>query len=104
MTDLKKMCNSYADDITNGELALSEYDFIDNCLDIRYIVDSKCQYLGAELLVSFGGPNIWVHTIDNTVRGYWASDKETVIYTDNIGLNDMCAEIYSENVRYRGAK
>ena len=64
MSDLKTMCKSFADDITNGELALSEYDFIANCLDIRYIVDSKCQYLGAQLLVSFGGPNIWIHTMD----------------------------------------
>ena len=99
MSDLKTMCKSFADDITNGELALSEYDFIDNCLDIRYIVDSKGQYLGAQLLVSFGGPNIWIHTMDNTVKGYWYNEREEVSFTDNINLDDTCSEIYSENMR-----
>ena len=70
------------------------YDYLDDVLDIMYIVGSDGTYYGAEILVTFGGPNIYVETRDNTVRGYWGGDKAQWGFLDNIGLDDACEELY----------
>ena len=70
------------------------YDYLDDVLDIMYIVGSDGTYYGAEIMVTFGGPNIYVETRDNTVRGYWGGDKAQWGFLDNIGLDDACEELY----------
>ena len=112
--DLQDMVKSIALDITNGltdsepdefqrwhdegqpdEFTPTGYDYLDNILDINYVVTSKGEYLGAEILVGFGGPNIFIHTRDNTVRGYWGGDKAVASFVfDRIGLDDACEELY----------
>ena len=59
-----------------------------------YYVDGQGMYRGAEILVSFGGPNIWVMTENNTVRGVWGGDSFERHYDDNIGLDDYMEECY----------
>lgn len=46
----------------------------DNAIDFTYIVDRKKRLKGAEILVGFGGPNIYVDTRDCSVKGYWGID------------------------------
>ena len=70
------------------------YDYLDDVLDIKYIVGSDGTYYGAEILVTFGGPNIYVDTRDNTVYGYWGSDRAQWGFLDEIGLDDACEELY----------
>lgn len=33
------------------------------------------RYCGVRLLVAYGGPNIWVDTVNGEVRGYWGGDE-----------------------------
>lgn len=49
-------------------------DYIQDVLDIEYIVDARCNYKSARLLVAFGGPNIWVDLDAGKVKGYWWGD------------------------------
>jgi hypothetical protein len=70
------------------------YDYLQRTYDIKYIVGSDGTYYGAELMVAGGGPNIYVETRDNTVRGYWGGDKAQWGFLDNIGLDDACEELY----------
>ncbi len=100
---LRRMCKDIAEEITEGktqeyirepEIELTAEKFMDHVYDIRYIVDSQKRYLGAELMVAGGGPNIWVNLQTNTVDGYWASDKCSWGFVDNIGLDDYCEEMY----------
>ena len=70
------------------------YDYLDDVLDIKYIVGHDGTYYGAEILVTFGGPNIYVETRDNTVRGYWGGDKAQWGFLDEIGLDEACFELY----------
>ena len=70
------------------------YDYLDDVLDIKYIVGSDGTYYGAEIMVTFGGPNIYVDTRDNTVYGYWGSDRAQWGFLDEIGLDDACEELY----------
>ena len=71
------------------------YDYLRDALDIEYTISRSREYLGARVLVAFGGPNIWINTRTNTVEGYWASSKAEASYIDTLGLDDAIADIYS---------
>ena len=91
---LRRNCKSIAMDITNGKEDASKW--MEGVYDIRYLVDREKRYLGAMLMVAGGGPTIWVNTWTKEVEGYWAGDKCTHHFLDNIGLDDYCQEMYGE--------
>ena len=100
---LRRMCKTIAEEITEGktqeyirepEIELTAEKFMDHVYDIRYIVDREKRYMGAELMVAGGGPNIWVNLDTKYVEGYWGGDKVEQPFTDNIGLDDYCEEMY----------
>jgi len=104
---LRRMCKNIADSITNPQeiTAKEEFgemekrietasDWMEGTYDIRYYVDSRKEYLGAEILVAGGGPTIWVNTYTKQVEGYWGGDKVLEPFIDELGLDDYCEEIY----------
>ena len=98
---LRRMCKSIADSITNpvdnsehGEQA-SAASWMEDVYDIRYIVDREKRYYSAELLVAGGGPTIWVNLNTKEVEGYWGGDRVTEPFIDNIGLDDYLEEMYA---------
>ena len=62
-------------------------------LDVEFIVSMRREYLGARLCAAFGGPNIWVNTRDNSIRGYWGFKSYETDFIDNIGLDDYFEEL-----------
>jgi hypothetical protein len=90
------LTNGFNEDELNvdGE-QMTAFDYLQDALDIEYIVNGKGEYLGARVLVAFGGPNIWVNTRTNTVEGHWWSDSCTASFTDNIGLDDALEELWN---------
>jgi len=82
-------------DIENeGEFSALEY--LEDALDIEYIVASdRKTFLGARVLVAFGGPNIWINTRTNTVEGHWWGDSASATFEDNLGLNDALEMLYT---------
>jgi len=98
---LRRMCKSIADSITNpvdnsehGEDA-SAASWMEDVYDIRYIVDREKRYYSAELLVAGGGPTIWVNLNTKEVEGYWGGDRVTEPFIDNIGLDDYLEDMYA---------
>ena len=103
---LRRMCKNIAEEITSGKTErLSDYDskcevileagrFMEDVYDIRYIVDREKRYYSAELMVAGGGPTIWVNLNTGYVEGYWGGDKVEQPFTDNLGLDDYCEEMY----------
>ena len=96
---LRRMCKNIADSITSpgdGDRTYptTAYDWMERTYDIRYLVNSRKEYLGAEILVAGGGPTIWVDTWTNEVKGYWGTDRVNIMFADNIGLDDYCEEMY----------
>lgn len=84
----------------DGELNVDDepmtaFDYLQNVLDIEYIVDNKGNFKGGRILVAFGGPNIWVDTRRNMVDGYWWNDRASCMFDDNIGLNDALEELWN---------
>ena len=105
---IKSHVQSIADNITNppmdewnegrdidSEGEYSAFDYLQDALDIEYIVNSKREYLGARVLVAFGGPNIWVNTRTGTVEGHWWGDSASATFTDSIGLQEALNELYN---------
>ena len=90
---LRRMCRSIAMDITDGKEDAS--DWMEGVYDVRYLVNREKNYLGCELMVAGGGPTIWVNTWSGYVEGYWAGDKCTHYFQDNIGLDDYNEEMYN---------
>ena len=101
---LRRMCKSIAEGISDPQQITDEEtgekrtetasDWMEDVYDIRYIVDREKRYLGAELMVAGGGPNIWVNLDTKYVEGYWGGDKVEQPFTDNLGLDDYCEEMY----------
>jgi hypothetical protein len=72
------------------------FDYLQDALDIEYIVSSKKEYLGARVLVAFGGPNIWVNTRTQQVEGYWWGDSCVMSYDkDEMDIDGALSELYN---------
>lgn len=105
--DLQNHVQSIADNLTNppaewnedrdieSEGKFSAFDYLERALDIEYIVNSHGEYLGARVLVAFGGPNIWIDTRRGIVEGAWWSDRADASFQDNLGLNDALSELWA---------
>ena len=103
---LRRMCKDIADGISNPVISNDEQEdgsveqrggaseWMEGTYDIRYYVDRSKSYLGAEIMVAGGGPNIWVNTYTKQVEGYWGGDKVLAPFIDNLGLDDYCEELY----------
>ena len=84
------------DEINDDDEPMTAFDYLQDALDIEYIVNGKREVLGARILVAFGGPNIWINTRTNQVEGYWWGDKCIMSYDkDNIGLDDAIETLWS---------
>lgn len=71
------------------------YDWLSDVLDIRYIVNKENEFISAQVLVAFGGPNIWVNFDTKTVKGYWGGDRASANFTDDMGVEDALEELRS---------
>ena len=102
---LRRMCKNIADSISNPDPKFigpedeeprqeTAHDWMEGTYDIRYYVRQDKSYLGAEILVAGGGPTIWVNTYTQQVEGYWGGDRVNVPFSDNLGLDDYCEEMY----------
>ena len=80
---------------TDNEEGCNAIDYLNDVLDIIYYVDQKKEYLGARILVAFGGPNIWIDTQDQEVQGFWGSDvyKKPIYNLDHV--DDYFEEIWN---------
>jgi hypothetical protein len=50
------LSNGFGDEKNADGEDSSAFDYLTDALDIEYIVSSKGEYLGARVLVAFGGP------------------------------------------------
>jgi hypothetical protein len=69
--------------------------YLSDVLDINYITTHTKEYKGARVLVSFGGPNIWIDTDRGVVEGFWGEDYAKYEFRDNLGLDDYLEEMFN---------
>jgi len=75
---------------------MSGFEYLSDALDIEYVVNSKGEYLGARVLVAFGGPNIWINTRTKQVEGYWWGDSCILGYgNDEMDIDGALEELWN---------
>ena len=92
---LRRMCKSIAEDMTEGDRLQANSYMEKNVYDIEWITHQDHSYKAARLLVAGGGPNIWVNLQTNTVDGYWGCDEVNHGFIDNIGLDEYLEELHA---------
>jgi len=72
-----------------------KWSLLEDALDIEYIISSTGEYLGARVLVTCGGPTIWVNTRTNTIEGTWWSDSYDLAFEDPFGIDDYLLDLHA---------
>lgn len=67
--------DNYVDGLEDGE-ELSASDYLADVLDVQYIVDSERRYVSGRVLVTYGGPTVWINLLDREMVVTWGSDTE----------------------------
>ena len=97
-SNLQNHVDSIAHDLNNGMTTVQNngFDYLSDVLDIQYIVTSEKQYIGARVLVAFGGPNIWINTQTKTIEGYWWDESAFAsYYEDTMNLDEALEELWN---------
>ena len=71
--------DGYMEENEYGETQTA-FNYLEDVMDIHWILNSDKSVRGARLLVAFGGPNIWIDTNLGQVEGYWWGDKHIASY------------------------
>lgn len=110
MSDTYKMlaeqCKEIAHDLdkyAENNLFLEEdedYDgqnYLDDYLDVKWILDSDRDYFACCVCVTWGGPNIYIDTWEKCVCGYWGADtvKYPMSFRAIEAVDEYMSEIYS---------
>jgi hypothetical protein len=102
---LADMVKNIAKTINTGEYeptsedGCNAYDYLSDALDIRWIVQNDLTFIGARVLVAFGGPNVWIDTTTQKVEGYWWGDyAEARYHNDPMGLNEALEDLYQSKL------
>ena len=80
---------------TESEEGCNAYDYLSTALDFQWIVQNDLTFIGARILVAFGGPNVWIDTNKKKVEGFWWGDYASADYSDDsLGLQECVEELY----------
>lgn len=71
-------------------------DFLDECLDIRYLVSYDRKTIkGGQILLASGGPTVWLYTGTQELRVCWGDSVTTEVPTAMCeAINDMLQELW----------
>lgn len=59
--------------------------------------DGRLEYQGGEILISSGGPRIWIEPENCLIYGQMGDDRLSLSYSDEIGLFDGLGELFASN-------
>ena len=77
------------------ERAQDGYSYFANSLEVEWVTDDRGLYKGANILVAFGGPTVWVNTRKQIVEGAWWNESYSAAYNyDAYDLHGVGAELY----------
>ena len=69
------------------------YDYFDDVLDIEYRCDQHREYRSVQIMVAYGGPNIYIDTASKRVELYWWGDRaDWPLDSDTVAAVDEWAE------------
>lgn len=76
---------------------MSIYDYFSDCLDVEYRCDARREYRSVCVMVTCGGPNIYIDTESKAVELYWWGDRASYsLLPDTVEAVDAWAAEYWE--------
>ena len=85
------------EEILEGDIEpASLFDYFNDFLGVDYVVDSEKHYKGARIMITCGGPNIYIDSYSGEVQLYWWSERATAVIPANIceEINNVFQEFY----------
>ena len=74
-----------------------EQSYFDDTYNVDFIWRLGCGLMGVRIMVTCGGPNIWVDTYNREVHGYWGCDEVTAPLS--IDCCDLIDALYEDGVQ-----
>lgn len=86
-------------DVEDGWEEASAGDYLQDVLDIEYIVTSDRQFKAARVLIAFGGPTAWINTQTSRLEvSWWSAPEYRPLPSAFVnGLDDFLSEIWESN-------
>lgn len=91
-------CPNCGEEIEEDDLeAVGVWDYFEDCLDIEYRCDARREYRSVRVMVTCGGPNIYIDTESKAVELYWWGDRASYfLLSDTVDAVDAWAAEYWE--------
>lgn len=82
-------------DPDHPEAIMSGFDYLEDVLDIEYIINADRTFKSARICVAFGGPSIWIDFQTRAVELYWWGDRATAYFNDDaMDVEDALRELW----------
>ncbi len=75
----------------------SPWEYVIDALDVEVTRPLNGDYRGARILLTFGGPNIWLDTAERELQGAWGGKRVNMFVP-----YDVCEEIDAAIEEYAG--
>ena len=77
------------EEVLEGDIEpASLYDYFNDFLDVDYIIDSQKQFKAVRVMITCGGPNIYIDTYSKEVQLFWWAERAAAEIP-----SDICDEI-----------
>ena len=82
----KEECDfdAYPDGIDDDGGYHDLWTYLGENMGVHYVVDENVDVIGCNICIAWGGPNIYIDTIERTVKGYWGTATVTLHLSEDI--------------------
>lgn len=70
MTNLSNILNTTHEELIEAHMAGTLYDYVNEALEVEYTMNLWGELRGVKILVTFGGPNVYINTRTAKIEGY----------------------------------
>ena len=92
------VCPCCGEEVEESELEdYTLWDYFSDCLDIEYRIGTDHTFRSVEIMITCGGPNIYVDTADAKVKLCWGNTHEEAPFSYNVRdeIDSIFEEYYS---------
>ena len=68
--DLEKILNTTHEELIEAHMDGTLYDYVNEALEVEYTMNLWGELRGVKILVTFGGPNVYINTRTAKIEGY----------------------------------
>ena len=68
--ELEKILNTTHEELIEAHMDGTLYDYVNEALEVEYTMNLWGELRGVKILVTFGGPNVYINTRTAKIEGY----------------------------------